>query len=230
MVKRLLNKLMMFKAVLSFLKGTGKVWDKVPDTVTDVNGLQALTDEIDLTRQFLNGGNNGKTDQKEKEQTRLIAMAYALSADLAAMAERTGNVMLQAQAQFSPSALENQRDLEQVLTAKEIALLGREYLDALSSSGTTEAQISELEEQIVQVEKYLPAKRVSVAEGKAANDKLKELFQKADRLLKKRLDKMMVRYETTGPDFYKSYLNARIIVDYGIRHEKKEEGEPGEPA
>jgi hypothetical protein len=54
------------------------------------------------------------------------------------------------------------------------------------------------------------------------------LFQKADRLLKKRLDKMMVRYQTTDPDFYKSYLNARIIVDYGIRHEKKEEGEEGE--
>jgi hypothetical protein len=219
MKKSFLNKLMMIKAVLSYLGLHNLVWNTVPDIVSDVDALQALSDEIDVTRQEAGNDLTGLTDHKEAEKKKLNGMTFTLAAALAAMAERTGNEALLSNVDFSRSELEDQRDEDQELTARNIAALARENLAALSTGGTTEADITALEAQTDVFREYLPVHRVSVAERKAANEKLNELFKESNRLLKMRLDKMMVRYELSDPDFYAGYVNARIIVDYGVRHE-----------
>jgi len=67
--------------------------------------------------------------------------------------------------------------------------------------------------------------RVSVSERKAANEKLKIVFLQVDALLKKQLDRIVVRYRTNEPEFYQIYQNARHIVNYGVRHKKPKEPE-----
>lgn len=229
MIKRFLNKLMMIKAVLSFLKANAIVWNQVPDIVTDVDDLEALMNEIEATHRLTSDDLSGQTDKKDAEQEKLVSTTHSLSSALAAMAVRTGNEVLLAKVDFSASHLEKQRDQEQLITAMGIATLAREHLDDLSSGGITEADVDALEEQAIRFKESLPVNRVSVSERKTANKKLTELFKQADKLIKKRLDKMMVRYETADPAFYVAYQNNRMILDYGTRYEKndkkKEEGE-----
>jgi hypothetical protein len=71
----------------------------------------------------------------------------------------------------------------------------------------------------------LPSKRISASERKAANEKLKDLFLQVDDLLKNQLDRLMVPFRKSQPDFYASYQNARRIVNYGIRHKTTKEPE-----
>ena len=87
------------------------------------------------------------------------------------------------------------------------------------SSGITVDEVTALREQTERVEALLPVNRISVAERKAANSRLKILFKQADKLVKNPLDPMMVRYETEDPAFYAAYENARMILDYGTRYE-----------
>jgi len=42
------------------------------------------------------------------------------------------------------------------------------------------------------------------------------LFKETDAILKNKLDKLMLSFRITNPDFYTNYLNARIIVDLGV--------------
>lgn len=49
------------------------------------------------------------------------------------------------------------------------------------------------------------------------------LFAQVDQLLKRQIDKLAVSLESTDPDFYEGYKNARIIIDYGTRHEQTAE-------
>ena len=229
MKKVLLNKLMMFKAVLALLKANIALWSTIPDLVSDVGEFEELVGNIDETRQQIGEELSGQTDQKEAAREKLTDKTMSLSSVLAAMAERTTTEVLLAKVDFSKSDFERLRENEQVSKANEIALLTEENLEALASSGITDADITELKELSTNFEQYLPLKRVSVSERKAANSLIKVEFRAANRLLKKRIDRMLVRYETTNPDFYASYQNARLIVDYGIRHEHEEET-PSEPA
>ena len=220
---------MMFKAVLKFLKATQQVWKQVTDMATDVAELETLVDEIDTVNRYVSGKTKGKTDQKEVEQEKMISMAHGLASTIAAMASRTGNGELLAEVDYPVSYLTKQRDEAQVTSTMLVVTLAREHLAELNSSNITEADVTALEEQITRFKECLPNKRVSVSEKKAANQKMAKLFKKTSTLLTKRLDKMTVRFETTNPDFYNAYLNARIIVDYGTRYEKEKGGEPGEP-
>jgi hypothetical protein len=42
---------------------------------------------------------------------------------------------------------------------------------------------------------------------------LEARFKTADTILNKRLDKLVVRFKTSAPDFYNAYQTARSIVD-----------------
>ncbi|SFE69811.1 hypothetical protein [Sunxiuqinia elliptica] len=225
MNKRLLNKLMMLKAVLSFLKANARVWKQVPDLADDIKELGKLTNEIDSKRQLIANDTKGHTEEKRDEQQKLEKQVIALSSVLAAMAERSGNEVLLGKVDFSRSEFTQKRDQEQVIIASEIVALARENLEALASSAISEEQVAELESQAKRVEQLMPKKRLSVSERKAANGQMKELFKTTDRLLKKRIDRMIVPYESSDPAFYAAYQNARMIIDYGTRYNKEETGE-----
>lgn len=68
----------------------------------------------------------------------------------------------------------------------------------------------------------LPTHRVSIAERKAANEELKEIFSVTDILVNEQLDRIMVQFKNTAPDLYAASNNARMIVHYSIRYEKED--------
>lgn len=209
----------MIKAVLALLTSNLKVWEMIPDVVSDVDELKLTVGEIETTQLLTSTELTGQSDEKETVQEKLIQMILSIASALAARADRVSNEVLAAKVNFSESALSRQRDQQQVVTGRRIAMLAEEQLEGLTSSGITIDQVNALRELTDQFEALLPVNRISVAERKAANARLKSLFKQADKLLKNRLDRMMVRYETEDPAFYAAYLNARMILDYGTRHE-----------
>ena len=225
MNKRLLNKLRMYKAVLALLKTNQSAWEMIPDVVSDVDELKSTIDEIEVTEQLISVELTGQSDEKETVQERLIQLILSISSALMARADRTSNEVLAAKVNFSESALRGQRDQQQLITGRKIANLAEENLDGLISAGITIDHVSALREQTEQFEALLPVNRISVAERKAANAHLKVLFKRADKLLKNRLDRMMIRYETEDPAFFAAYENARMILDYGTRHKNEAQEE-----
>lgn len=213
----------MFRAVLSFLKENIKVWRNVPDMVTDEQDMAKLVAEIDTLDQFLSNNFSGQTNKKEAEKKKLEEMANRLASALAAMADRTGNEVLQAKVDFPSSHIEKLRSPAKVTCAMAIVDLVREYLLELANSNITEADADALKEQATRFKESQPVNRVSVSQRKAGNMKLEGLFRKGSKLLTNRLDKMAVGFEASDPDFYAAYLNARMIIDYGTRYEKKTE-------
>jgi hypothetical protein len=51
--------------------------------------------------------------------------------------------------------------------------------------------------------------------SKSATTAIGGLFKDTDAILKNKLDKLILSFRITNPDFYTNYLNARIIVDLG---------------
>lgn len=222
MLKRLENKLTMLNAVLSFLKLNISAWGNSTVMAELITKLETLIGEIESIRRITNSDLTGITAEKLVQQEILINKAYELSSMLYAMASRSENMVLLGKVDFTEHELQNARGGDLISTCKTIATLVEENLTDLVTYELTQADVTVLEEMIGNFSNNLPTHRVSVAERKAANDRLKEVFSAVDTLVNEQLDRMMVRYRSSSPDLYAAYINARTIVNYGIRHEKEE--------
>lgn len=222
MIKRFENKLVMLKALLKLLKLNRSLWQDFLPFVNAVNELESLVAQIEATRLITDANNSGIVDEKTDLQNLLINKAFEIASMLHAMASSTKNQVLLKKVDFPISELQRQRDGELGSTCKGIEALARENMPALVGYPVSPPELDGFATQIEQYVAGLPNHRVSVSERKAANEKLKDFFKMADDVLINQIDRMMFRFSTTAPDFYASFLNARKVVEYGIRHEKPE--------
>lgn len=222
MDKRLDNKLTMVKAVTGLLSQNEALLQGNAPLSTAASELLEIVGEIDATRQATLVNSSGLVTEKEYLQVGLIEATYEVSSMLYAYAERSGNAILRASVDFPISDLKKLRDGELNVNCKKILELANANAEALVDYGITDEKRATLANRIEQYEQQLPTHRITVSERKAANDKMKKLIKQASDMIADQLDRLMIRYKTESPDFYSSYLNARKVVDYGIRHEKGE--------
>lgn len=215
----------MYNAVLSQLKQNAVIWQPVPAMVNTIDDFESLLAEIDTYRQITQGSKKGITLQKATQQALVISHTYELLSVLYAMANATNNPVLLSKVNFTESDLLKTRDAQLVSICLRTAEIATEYLADLLAYGVTQSELNLLKEEIGLFADNLPTLRVSVSERKAANEKLKDLFLQVDALLKNQLDRLMVRYRKSQPDFYSLYHNLRRIVNYGTRHVKAKEPE-----
>ncbi len=226
MDKRLENKLMMLKALLSFLNQNADKWSGNGPLSQVIVELKNLIDQIVATRRLVNTDQSGVVQQKSSIQEDLVDITFALASVLYAMAVRTGDQILQQKVNMTRSDLLRLRDGELASTSQTLLDLLRAYMTPLAEYEITPDDASNLETKLNNYENSLPVNRVTVLERKTANKKIKELFATANQLLTEQLDRMMTRFEKSAPDFYTSYLNARKVVAYGTRYEKPQVSEP----
>lgn len=225
MLKRLANKLVMYRAVQSHLDRNKSMWASVPAMVTTINDFELLLAEIETYRKLTQENKTGITQQKAAQQALVIAHAYELSSVLYAMAIKKNDAVLAAKVDFTETDLLKKRDNNLVSTCRNILEFATDHLPELIAYQVTADELIALTEEINSFAENLTTGRVSVTERKAANEKLKIVFLQVDSLLKKQLDRIVVRYRKTESDFYTNYQSLRRIINYGVRHDKPKEPE-----
>jgi len=225
MLKRLANKLVMYNAVQSHLNLNKDVWASVPAMVTTISDFELLLAQIKSYQQLTQGNKKGITNQKADQQALVIAQTYELSSVLYAMAMKNNDVVLAAKVDYTETDLLKMRDDNLVTACRNIVEFATGHLAELNAYQVSGDELMALNEEINRFADNLTTGRISVSEQKAANEKMKVVFLQVDALLKKQLDRLMVRYRKIDPDFYSTYQNLRRIVNYGVRHEKPKEPE-----
>lgn len=230
MRKRLANKLKMYNTVQLILNQNAAVWEPVPAVADTIRTFSSLIEKIDLYEAKIRDNKKGITAQKEVLQDQVIRDTYEVASAMYVMAERTKDPVLAAKVNYTETDLLKTRDGRLVILCLIIVTLATEHLASLAAYGVTEEELVTLREEIDRFSESLPGPRLTVAERKAANEAMRGLFGQVDELLKKQLDRLMVRFRKSQPDFYGLYKYARRIVHYGIRHEKPKvpENEGGE--
>jgi hypothetical protein len=71
-----------------------------------------------------------------------------------------------------------------------------------------------------------PQPRETISVRVSAKIKLNKLIRTNSTLLKEELDGLVDIYRRKNPDFWNAYFTARKLVNYGVRHEKKEDDGP----
>ena len=223
MLKRFENKLRMFNTVWQVIKKFKTLWENnngFNDVVSDYEkGINAINE----TRKITDGDATGITTDKIEMQDQLMDSIMEISGPFGTVAIRTGNNELKKQVYFTDSYLDDLTEAELANTGIMLAEMAAGYTDQLSNFGIGNDDIAQLKDIAEKYKNKIAEPRAKISERVAANEKLAQLFSQYSLLLKDQLDGMVDKYRRSNPEFWSEYFAARKIVDYGIRHEKKDE-------
>ena len=91
----------------------------------------------------------------------------------------------------------------------------------------TAAKLKSLQGKIDDYAACVQRPRQIISEAKTATAQLEAEIEVADRLLADGLDKLVLQFKDSEPEFYNNYTNARIIVDNASGHDSGES--PAQP-
>ncbi len=209
----------MVNTTIDYMNQNKTLWSgnvAITASVTDLtNSVATLGQKQGLQETPVAGAEALKVQVRHdfEEETHLIA------SQLSALAAVNGDTNLAAQSELTLPQLDKMSDdvLEQ--TGTRIAALANANIAALADYGITAADVTALNNFVTQFHGVKTAPRTAVA-GRAGETKTIPAAQQAVMsILRNRLDKLMVMFRKTNPQFYQGYLSARVIVDRGIRHD-----------
>lgn len=205
----------MFSTVSSYMDKNNSIVSGVPAiivTVAEVNtNLAAITEKG--RKQLAPTG--GAAEEKDTVRLDFEEKILEIADQLAALAEKTKNANLAAQAEFSLSSLDKLSDDELEETGTSVSGLGTANLAALADYGITAADMTALDALKTKFHGVKTAPRTAIAGRKGETDTIPGLITATTSILRNRLDKQLTKFKKSQPAFYAGYRSARVIVDRG---------------
>jgi hypothetical protein len=172
---------------------------------------------IELLSLVQSQDHTGLTVAKNRIEGELVSVSTKVVDGLVAFATATDNDGLLSIINFKPSDFTLARDFDLTNIAKTIAEKAGENETELRLFGVNEEDITAVTNKLGQYEIAIPAKRLTDADKKAATEQIDTEFQTLGTYMRTKLDNLLKQYRTSHPDFYKTYINVRIIVNRGGR-------------
>ncbi|QQR85114.1 MAG: hypothetical protein IPJ76_10845 [Flavobacteriales bacterium] len=220
------NRMSMFYAVEGVCDKHTLVWTPLVPYATAVGELKdkilLLEDAVQLQESELKGYAEDKRHKKEAmvDKTLEVAQAtYALAVD-------KGDDVLKAQMDHSRSDLLLGRDTVVGQRCQDVHDLANAVVVQLAPYGILPADMTALQTAINAYVTVVDAPRVAVTVRKGATTAIDKLVTEATAILTERMDKLMVEFKSSAPDFWQQYFDARIIVDLGGKEEDEEPPPP----
>lgn len=148
---------------------------------------------------------------------RRILQVIEIADTLAAFAAATANADLTARVELTRSGLAKLSDDNLEETSRRIETAASAHLTALADYSVTQAAITALGTARVSFATLKTAPRTVIAGRVGATATLPDLFDSANRPLRKRLDKLVTRFRWTEAEFTGGYSAARQILNRGGR-------------
>jgi hypothetical protein len=215
-------KLKMYQKVLNVCNKHKQKYAGVPALVNAVNELNIRVSDIQsVTQQQTETSSKGATKDKSTSIDRLVELSMKVANPLYVYAFDTKNNSLLEKVNVNKSTFYRNHDQAALTLAKIIAVEAKTYSEALRDYGVNDTDISELEAVISQLEGLINTPSNVIGERKLYTSTLREVFVAADSIVYDKLDKLVILFKTSMPEFFTLYSNARNVVNTAVRKRKK---------
>ena len=150
-----------------------------------------------------------------------------IAAGIFAFAAKTNNLELEAQVDLTFSGLEHLSGEDLVAAGDRIANLVTANVAGLVAYNITATDATLLGTYKTQFQAKETKPREAVVDRSKETKQIAPLIRNLRSLLNRQLDKLMLGFKKTNPEFYAGYLTARVIIDRG--HPKKKKTTPAKP-
>jgi hypothetical protein len=222
----LLRKLKMYRNVLDVVNTHKNAWETSEPFKTEVDNLDVNVKDIDEKSQRLKGSQSVSEEKKQMCQ-KMLGAALVVSGTGAAYASQIKDMGLKAKFNFTKSELSKGNEKEVYNRCINISLAAEPILDKLLAFNMPADQLTLLNQAASAFDKLISAPREVRKADKSTKEEMKAVYDECDTLLDERLDKMMLIYKKSYPDFFIEYTNARIIG--GWHRKNDDEGDANPP-
>lgn len=207
------NKVGMFRSVKLTCEGAADVWSSVPAFGTAFEKFSTCVEQIQEFAQKQAEVSRGATADKQRCREAMCDAALVIGGAVRAYAVDASDMELADNVGFSRSALLGGRDRSSAEKCQTIHRLATENVEDLAEHGVTAAKLKALQTKIDAYVACLQRPRQIIAESKTATARLESEIEKADVLLVDGLDRLVLHFKDSAPEFYSNYVNARVIVN-----------------
>jgi hypothetical protein len=190
----------------------------IADTLAEINGdLAALAGLEKKQQQPVTGPAADKAALRHDYEEAILAVA----GQLAALGAKKNDLTLEAQADLTMTDLEDMAADDLVGAADRIGDLATANLAALAAYNILPATLTALAAFKPKFQALKTKPREAVVGRKQETDLIQPLIKSLRGLLERQLDRQVLTYKVSQPEFYAGYLAARVIVDRGNPAKKK---------
>ena len=157
----------------------------------------------------------GKAETKGARKLNLIDQTMEIIRRVVAYATVNDLYELKEEVNYSTSELKRSADTVLRTICQVVNESATSVLTELDTYGVTQAMLDDQQTAIDDYFKEVTAPREGIISRKNATAALLVEFKTGDEILRKRIDKLVEMLKTTDVEAYKSYTNARIIIDLG---------------
>lgn len=208
-------KLSMYDAVISHCDDNAGIVATIPAFQTAFNLFKDLYENIvsaaQSEMQLINGYALDKTEQRKF----LSQSANEVASAVFAFASATDNTVLREKVNYTPSDFRRFKDELLTPACQIVHDAANDNIAELEPYGITAGKLSDFQEIINDYAAVAPAPRNAVSQRTSFAALIKDLFRQGDDLLKTRLDKLALQFQTSQTGFYNAYKNNRMVLDTG---------------
>jgi hypothetical protein len=207
------NKLNAYDCVQGVLEENWELYENEAVMKQAVAEFFHILDEIGKAKKYSKEGTMGLTVAKDLAKEKLARLVGALSASASVYAFESSDAEMEASFKqtytdirfaSNNTALDNARALEAEL------LPHREKLTAYMVSAQ---DLENLHQHILAYDNALEEKGGAKSGRVAESKEFARLIKETDRLLVRKLDRLVLRLQALHPDFFTAYYQARMVVD-----------------
>lgn len=206
-------KLNMFRATQKHCNDNPAIVASVPAFDNATKALNTKIAAIIATAQQEDLITKGITVDKAEAKKILCQLTIDTAAPISAYAAANGNNKLMKEVDFTYTELFRTKDDQLAPRCKNIHDAANTNLAALTAYGITTTTISTLLTSINNYQSKVPDPRNAAAQKATVRANLKNLIKEAENVLKLQMDKTIVGFKATHPDFVTTYKTNRIILD-----------------
>lgn len=212
----------MYSTVTAYLQANSANWTGIPAFVASSATLTNKISELSEMLYHPDSNTSGIVNLKRRKQQEASELCVEIAAALYSYAVRTENDALKAEVRITRSRLLNTNKLNFLILLDGVIDHTTEVLNELSDYGVDQVRLDALiaSRNVVADLLYLP--RQKQVQSRLFNAMLVERFREIDRILREEIDMLVATFRSSDPEFYLGYTNARLVVDYGTRHQGSE--------
>jgi Carboxypeptidase regulatory-like domain len=211
-----------YSLALAHLSENEEITKGIPAFAQAYQAAKATLDAISAADNLRQQNRIAISAGKKQFREEIARQAQAISAAIVTYASAGKNLQLKEAMNFTQSELFRGTDPELGARAANILASARSLATELKSYGISDEMLEAFSTLVAQ---YLPAAnspRNSTAGRKQAGQLIKEGLNELRDQLKNQLDKLMLQFKSSHPDFYDTYLIKRAVINPAYRNTQLE--------
>ncbi|MBN1181414.1 MAG: hypothetical protein JXB49_03945 [Bacteroidales bacterium] len=203
----------MMETVQVTLDENSTIWSSVPVIVKVKNNLDEIIQRVEELNEKAGNSSRAETITKDTLRNSLMEKIPMLAGQIYVLGTMNNDEGLKQTGSVKRNDILRARETDMEALVSPIISTAKENLDKLKDMGVTADLISEAATTLDSFKAHIGQPRNILNKVYASKSGIDELIDEAMTLHKEQLDKLMLMYQYTKPDFYEQYKRARVIVD-----------------